>query len=128
MDPPSTTTSTTTTTMHNGAVRSPAESPTPSSVKSVRPPSEEQSLAYVRNKNGDFPDGLVAEILHAQCRGPRFGPRSENKTPNAAVKILDATTKTRHSQINNYYLKKRKRNKNSTNMAHGSTILEQNPI
>ena len=49
------------------------------------------------------------------------------KTPNAAVKILAATTKTRCSQINNYYFLKRKRNKNSTNMAHGSTILEQNP-
>lgn len=103
MDSPSTTTSTATTTMHSGAARSPAESPTPRSVKSVRPPSEEQSLAYARNKNGDFPDGLVAETLHAQCRGPRFGPWSENKTPNAAVKILDAATKTRRSQINNCY-------------------------
>ena len=27
---------------------------------------------------GNFPDGLVAETLHSQCRGPRLDPWSGN--------------------------------------------------
>ena len=54
----------------------------------------------------DFPDSPVAKTLRSQCRGPGFNPWSGNLIPYAATKSSHAATKTWHSQIDKYFLKK----------------------
>ena len=44
----------------------------------------------------DFPGGPEAKTLSLQCRGSRFNPWSGSQVPQA-------TTKTAHSQINNFF-------------------------
>ena len=55
----------------------------------------------------DFPGGLVAKTLCSQCREPGFSPWPGNQIPQAALKILHASTKIRGSQIN---IRKEKKN------------------
>ena len=62
---------------------------------------------------GNFPGGPMAKTPHSQCRGPGFDPWSGNQVPHAKTKsshtttnkILRATTKTLHSQINDFFFK-----------------------
>ena len=45
------------------------------------------------NGGRGFPVGLVAKTSCSQCRGPGFGPWSENLIPHAETKSFHATTK-----------------------------------
>ena len=63
--------------------------------------SRENSILKSRTSKGDLPGSPVAKILHSQCKEPGFHLRLGNYIPHAA-------TKTQHSQINKYFLKRKK--------------------
>ena len=50
----------------------------------------------------DSPGGPVAKILCSQCRGPGSIPGQGTRSHVPQLKILHATTKTWHSQINKF--------------------------
>ena len=60
-----------------------------------------RSKDQIRMNPWDFPGGPGAKTLHSQCRGPRFDPKLGSDIPRAA-------TKTQHSWINEYKIKKKK--------------------
>ena len=60
---------------------------------------EGKSCLKMKEKN--FLRGAVVKTLSSQCRGPGFNPWSGNfRSHMPQLKILHATTKTWHSQIN----------------------------
>ena len=71
-----------------------------------------------KQDEGNFLGGPVAKTLCYQCRGPGFDSWSGNLIPHA-------TTKTQHSQINNFFFLKKQDGRMTEALQIGVEVVQK---